>query len=396
MAEVEIIGGSAAGLFTAYLLAREGKSVRLFDANDVLNVDSRTLITTSRLSDVLGFFPEEAVVNKMDEIRLYSPGRSMTIPMSEPDLVVERAAVVRLLARKAVDAGVEIRGGCRLTNLQPCAEGVKMTIRDTHRDRMEEFKTRTLVGADGMSSRVAKAAGGNGHGTTPLLQVIVELPAGSRPGTTGVWFEPEDTPYFYWLIPQSQTRAAVGLIAEDGKSVRNKLARFLDRVGLKPVQMQSARIPSYSRVVRPWRRIGGCDVYLVGDAAAQVKVTTVGGLVTGLRGAKAAAKAILHGADYQKELRSLRRELSLHLLIRTVLNRFRPADYDRLLGLLNDRTVRLLGIYNRDHAAAMLCRILVAQPRFISFAGLLSRRSREKLAGKKPRPRASILRQNAD
>ena len=88
----------------------------------------------------------------------------------------------------------------------------------------------------------------------------------------------------------------MGLIAEDGKSVRNQLARFLDRLGLKPVQIQSARIPSYNHVTRPWRRISGCDVYLVGDAAAQVKVTTVGGLVTGLRGAKAAAKAISHGA----------------------------------------------------------------------------------------------------
>ena len=64
--EVDIVGGSAAGLFAAYLLAREGKRVRLFDANDVLNVESRTLITTSRLTDVLGFFPQEAIINEID------------------------------------------------------------------------------------------------------------------------------------------------------------------------------------------------------------------------------------------------------------------------------------------------------------------------------------------
>ena len=81
MSEVDIIGGSAAGLFAAYLLAREGKRVRLFDANDVFNVASRTLITTSRLTEVLGFFPDEAVVNRIDRIDLYSPRRSVTIPM---------------------------------------------------------------------------------------------------------------------------------------------------------------------------------------------------------------------------------------------------------------------------------------------------------------------------
>ena len=114
--------------------------------------------------------------------------------------------------------------------------------------------------------------------------------------------------------------------------------------------------------MQPWRRISGCHVYLVGDAAAQVKVTTVGGLVTGLRGAKAAASAILGRRDYAKELGSLRRELSLHLLIRTALNRFQGADYDRLLGLLNQDAIHLLGRYNRDRAASVLCRIILAQP----------------------------------
>src|SRR5439155_5391411 len=213
VSEVDIVGGSAAGLFAGYLLAREGKSVRLFDANDVLNVDSRTLITTSRLTEVLGFFPDNAVVNQIDQIDLNSPGRSVTIPIKEPDLVVERAAVVRLLARKALDAGVEFRAGCKLVNLEPGEGGVRITIRDTHRDRVDEFKSQTLIGADGMSSRVAKTANGNGHQTTPILQAIVELPRGARPGTTKVWFEPDDTRYFYWLIPQSQTHAAVGFIA---------------------------------------------------------------------------------------------------------------------------------------------------------------------------------------
>ena len=91
MAEIEIIGGSAAGLFAGYLLARAGKEVRLFDANDVLNVESRTLITTSRLHEVLGFFPREAVINEIDQIELYSPNRTVSIPVHEPDLVVLRS-----------------------------------------------------------------------------------------------------------------------------------------------------------------------------------------------------------------------------------------------------------------------------------------------------------------
>ena len=205
VSEIDIIGGSAAGLFAGYLLAREGKRVRLFDANDVLNVNSRTLITTSCLSEVLGFFLEEAVVNRIDQIDLHSPARSVAVPMAEPDLVVERATVVRMLARKAIDAGVEIRGGCKLINLETGAGGATVTIRDTHRGRVEEFKSKTLIGADGMSSRVARTTTGNGHDTTPLLQAIVELPRGSRAGTTQVWFEPQDTPFFAPSEPSALT-----------------------------------------------------------------------------------------------------------------------------------------------------------------------------------------------
>jgi digeranylgeranylglycerophospholipid reductase len=368
VSEVHIIGGSAAGLFAGYLLARAGKKVRLFDANDVLNTESRTLITTSRLTDVLGFFPNEAVCNEIKQIDLFSPRRFVTIPMGEPDLVVERSSIVRLLARKAVEAGVAIHGGCKLLDLAPEKDGVSFTIRDTHRDRLEKIKSTTIIGADGTFSRVAKLTTGNGHGTTPILQAIVKLPKNYQANTTQVWFEPQDTPYFYWLIPESQERAAVGLIAEAGKKTKQNLERFVSRLGLEVEEIQAARVPKYKRSTRPWRRISGSDIYLVGDAAGQVKVTTVGGLVTGLRGAKAAANAILRRTSYATELSALQQELSLHLFIRSMLNNFRDADYDRLLELLNPQTIHLLGRYNRDQAARMLCRVLIAQPRFLGFA----------------------------
>src|SRR5215470_9960311 len=154
--EVVIVGGSAAGLFAAYLLAREGVGVRLFDANDVLRTESRTLITTSQLTEVLGFFPREAVCNEIRQIDLISPERAVTIAMTQPDLVVERSAAVRLLAQKALECGVEIRGGCKFLNLQPGDGGAMIAIRDTHRDRVEQFKATTIIGADGTFSRVAK------------------------------------------------------------------------------------------------------------------------------------------------------------------------------------------------------------------------------------------------
>jgi hypothetical protein len=58
------------------------------------------------------------------------------------------------------------------------------------------------------------------------------------------------------------------------ESARGKLERFLGRVGLKAVEIQFARIPSCAHFTPGWRRVAGCNVCLVGDAAAQVKVNS--------------------------------------------------------------------------------------------------------------------------
>ena len=116
---------------------------------------------------------------------------------------------------------------------------------------------------------------------------------------------------------------------------------------------------------RPWAEVEGYRVLLVGDAAGQVKMTTVGGLVAGLRGARAAAEAILGRKGYRQELRELKRELDLHLLMRSILDRFADADYDELLRLLNRRAKDILETYNRDEMAKGLWSLLLAQPRLL-------------------------------
>lgn len=99
----------------------------------------------------------------------------------------------------------------------------------------------------------------------------------------------------------------------------------------------------------------------------------MGGLVTGLWGARAVAAAILGQGDYGTELRLLRRELDLHLhrLVRSVLNRFSGTDYDRLLELLDGRITQLLGFHTRDELAKAFWRLLFAQPRLLGFAARL-------------------------
>jgi digeranylgeranylglycerophospholipid reductase len=371
---VAVIGGSTAGLFTASLLARRGVPVRVFERIETLEPAARTLIVTHRMRSLLGHAAERSIVNEIRRFELFTDGRSANVSLKHPDLIIERRSLIQGLAEEAQQAGASVALGHRFHALHPNGRGLILELEHCASGRREEVHSDTIVGGDGASSRVARAAGWSPLETVPLVQAIVSLPKDMPPDTARVWFVPQDTPYFYWLIPESPTRGALGLIGENGPDTRRHLESFLEKRKLDPIEFQGARIPVYTGWVPVRRQVGNGSVYVVGDAAGQVKVTTVGGIVTGFRGALGVAEAILYGGA-SAELRSLRRELNLHLLLRRSLHDFQQSDYSRLVDLLNAPAIQSLGEYSRDEAWKILWRICLKQPRLLllGLRGLLTR-----------------------
>jgi flavin-dependent dehydrogenase len=378
---IAVVGGSAAGLFASLLLARRGISVRVLERIDTLEPEARTLIVTHRMRALLGPAAEHSVLNEIRRFELFTDGRAATITLNHPDLIIERRTLIQGLAAQAQQAGAKIELGRRFHGLHPNGRGLVLEAERSENGVREEIHADTVIGGDGAASGVARAAGWSPLETVPLVQAIVPLPRDMAPDTTRVWFVPDDTPYFYWLIPESRERGALGIIGEDGADTRRCLERFLEKRKLDPIEFQGARIPVYNRWVPVQRQVGQSSVYLVGDAAAQVKVSTVGGTVTGFRGAIGVVESILGGDS--PELRSLRRELDLHLLLRRSLHHFRQSDYSHLVDLLNDPAKRSLGEYSRDEAWKILWRVCLSQPRLLllGLRGLLMRgRSAERVA----------------
>jgi flavin-dependent dehydrogenase len=370
---VAVIGGSACGFFTAALLARTGCSVDVLERSENLDPAPRTLIVTSHMRTLLGEVGERAVINEIRKFELFTDGRTAQVPLDRPDLIIERSRLIRGLAEQAQSQGAKVSFGNRFVSLESNGNGLRVGVERTRDAHTEELHADVVVGADGALSRVAHAAGWPRQPTVPLLQAIVRIPSDMPSDTVRVWFIPDDTPYFYWLIPESRERAVLGLIGEDGQETRRCLERFMEKRGFTPLGFQGARIPVYDRWTPVERRVGAGRVFVVGDAAGQVKVSTVGGIVTGLRGALGVTEAILNGGE-SRELRSLRRELDLHLLIRRTIHQFKQADYSRLVDLMNTSTRRTLSQYTRDEAARVLWHITLSQPRLLllGLRGLLS------------------------
>jgi digeranylgeranylglycerophospholipid reductase len=371
------VGGSTAGFFAASLLARRGLRVRVFEQAEHLDPAPRTLIVTRRMRELLGAQAEPSVVNEINRFEMFTDGRAATVTLDRPDLIVERARLIRDLASQAERDGAQISMGRRFLGLQSAAPGagaaLRLSMGVSGSAEVEQVDAETVVGADGAQSRVAQTAGWPPMRTVPLIQAIVKMPADMPPDSVRVWFVPGDTPYFYWLIPESKETAALGLIGEDGRHARECLDRFLVKRHFEPVSFQGARIPVYGGWVPVERRIGTGRVFLVGDAACQVKVSTVGGIVTGFRGALGVCEAILDGGR-SRELRALRRELDMHLLIRRTIHSFEQADYSRLVDLMNASTRRSLSRYSRDEAGRVLWHLALSQPRLLllGLRGLLS------------------------
>jgi flavin-dependent dehydrogenase len=367
---VVIVGGSAAGLFAATALARGGRKVRVLESKPRFDPAPRTLIVTSHFRRQLGAAARESIVNEIRRFELFTDGRSAQVALAQPDLIIERSRLIPALAREAHSAGAQLSFDTRFLGLAPNSNGLSLDSETAgHR---EELHASSVIGADGATSRVARASGWPPVETVPLMQAIVRLPKDCPADTTRVWFVPDDTPYFYWLVPESAERGALGVIGEHGPHTKRCFERFLEKKNLEPLEWQGARIPVYRKWIPVHRRVGKSDVYLVGDAAAQVKVSTVGGIVTGFRGALGVAQSILQNGR-SSELTALRRELRTHWLIRRTLHHFQQDDYSQLVDLLDTATRASLGKINRDESTRLLWNVIRHQPRLVllGLRGLL-------------------------
>jgi hypothetical protein len=93
-------------------------------------------------------------------------------------------------------------------------------------------------------------------------------------------------------------------------------------------------------------------------------MSTVGGIVTGFRGASAVARRISGGKAGGEQLK-LWLELTRHLLIRKVLHHFTQDDYVRFLDMLNPATHQSLGSKTRDETGKLLFHIFLKKPAFL-------------------------------
>src|SRR3989338_8124989 len=298
---VVIIGAGPAGCYLGYLLAKAGKKVDIFEEHRLVGYPVQcTGIVTSSVLKIIDI-PRDVILNQINKIKIIAD-KEIIFKLKEPNLILNRAKFDQYLAKKAEIAGAKLY----LNHSYKNNNKKYVVIND------KKIKFDYLIGADGPLSGVLT---NNNFEKNKLIYGIQASIKGEFEKNTSLIFLKYGE--FAWLVPISK------------KMVLQKK-----------------------------------NIFLLGDAAAQVKATTYGGIIYGLGAARLLSLAILKNKDYNRLSKKLHKDLYLSLLIRKILNRFTIKDYNLLIGYLQ-KNKTILEEFDRDYPSKFLFKLILKEPRLL-------------------------------
>ncbi|MBD3262094.1 MAG: geranylgeranyl reductase family protein [Candidatus Altiarchaeales archaeon] len=345
--EVAVVGAGPSGSLCAASCANKMDTLLLGGYDERMRCAG--LISLPGLKEI-GCDFKDIAINRVRGAKIISPGE-VTVEVdgkTERAWVVDRVELDKRIYEKAQDAGAHTDPGwCESIKNGGliCAGGRSFTSRKVVLACGTNYSLQHKLGFD-----VPKRF---------LLGAQYEVKVECDPDFVELHFNVPG--FFTWIIPLGDGRARVGLAtyAQPKKHLNlflNKLKRGARLTSEKVYSENYGVIPLFD----PNLRIQYGDVCLVGDAAAQVKATSGGGVVYGCRAAQHASKP-----DYEEIFKSnFSGELRLHLMIHDFLNRLSDNRMDEFFRLINSHKHVLECEGDMDSAEKTLY-ALIKKPSFL-------------------------------
>ncbi|WP_436923537.1 geranylgeranyl reductase family protein [Halosimplex amylolyticum] len=221
--------------------------------------------------------------------------------------VIDRVGLDNELADAAREAGADVREDHTVVGVEERRDRVRVEV--TGPDGVETHEARMVAGCDGPKSRVRR-------------ELDMPEPDELLHGVLGFSDEDDDTDFvdvhltvpdfFAWRIPRGDAGVEYGLATPPSADVRERFDRFVADYGVETDHRCSGLIP-----VGPPDSVTSDRAFLIGDAAAQTKPFTGGGILYGMTAADHAAREVDPRrpgslADYERAWRDdLEREIEL-------------------------------------------------------------------------------------
>ncbi len=342
--DVVIIGAGPAGALLAHELAAAGQDVLLVEKKRLPRYKACGGGLTPRALKQLPFGIEPVVEDATTTARLLVDGQiafQRTYPQPVVHMVM-RDRLDALLVQKAVVRGAHLAEGVRFRSAAGPPGDLTVETSDG------AFRTRCLVGADGVYSRVARHLGlAVRYRTMNAVEAEIE-PSGRTMDAFRHRFDFDfgviDQGYG-WVFPK-QRHLSVGVLTRRPKAVtiRRDLQRYLVFKGLAHARITSLKLHPIPYAPNRANSYANPKGLVVGDATGMVDPVTGEGLYYAFRTARLAAAAIrafFHDrtplAGYDRVLRrTLGREVRYAGLLAAVLYRL-PGLSQPLLARFGDR-----------------------------------------------------------
>jgi len=360
MYDFVVVGCGPAGSRFARRASEAGHDVLAFEQGTV----GEPLACSGHVStDIWEFVPdgarEELFQNEIRGARFHRGGPdSEAHPFYKDETVsnvIDRVGLDRCLAEQARAAGVDLREDHTVLDVTERDDHVTVEVRGP--DGVATHAARMVAGCDGPQSRVRRA-------------LDLPEPGELLHGVLGFTDEVDhqnfvdvhlSVPRFFaWRIPRGEAGVEYGLATPPGHDVRERFEDFTADYGVETDRRCSGLIP-----IGPPKRVTGRRSLLIGDAAAQTKPFTGGGILYGMTAADHAASEVdptdpATLGDYERAWRAdLRNDIRLGHLVRagySLPGPIQKAGMKLFEGEIGVHMDRPSSMFSREQLKALLSR----------------------------------------
>jgi digeranylgeranylglycerophospholipid reductase len=287
MYDIVIVGAGPAGSMAGITAAKRGCKVLLIEEHKEIGVPLACGegISRKRLAEFVNI-KSNWIATPIEGAKFYSPsGRSFRVRYPNVGYVLERKIFDRDLALLAAESGCEIKVGVKAIGL----------TQDGLKTNKGEIRTKIIIGADGIESRVAKWAGIDTRIGREDFWVAYEYLLGGvdvNVGEIEFMFGEKFAPGGYgWVFPKGNGLANVG-VGVFPMLTRKSPKFFLEKIIAQ--RFKKYNIMGIYNSIVPAKLIKSLvnhNVCVIGDAARLVDPISGGGIGNALLSGKLAGEA---------------------------------------------------------------------------------------------------------
>ncbi|MHA2089037.1 MAG: geranylgeranyl reductase family protein, partial [Promethearchaeota archaeon] len=350
--DVIIVGGSIAGNYLTFLLSNTNLKIGVIEEHKEIGLPLQCAgIVSQKLSKII-HVPREIILNRVRAAKIVSPqGKFIKISSLEEPYIIDRIALDRFFYEKVQNKeNIHYFIGEKFKSFKYIKENNQNLLKIETSRRFIESKL--LIGCDGPLSSVAKSLGIKNK---ILYAAQIRIPGDFDETEAVMYFNPNWKELFGWIVPEGNGTFRIGLASS--KNLKENFQIYINQLKLKLNRMidrQGGLIP-YGIM----KKLAFNNILLLGDSACQVKATTGGGIIMLMIAANYAANSIqkcFKNDTFSKKfikkhyespcLSSIGKELKTHYLIRVMLERLTPKDFNKLFRILiTNKMEYLINLY---------------------------------------------------